>query len=55
MQTQKTLVYLIVFLLLVINFLTFHDIFEPRTLKDWLILAVSILLGFYFFKRTHSS
>ena len=29
-------------LLLIVDFLTFHDLFEPHTLKDWLILVVSI-------------
>jgi hypothetical protein len=30
-----------VILLLVADFLAFHDLFEPHNVKDWLILAAS--------------
>lgn len=30
-------------LLLLADFLAFHDLFEPHTVKDWLILVASIL------------
>jgi hypothetical protein len=32
-----------VILLLLADFLAFHDLFEPHTLRDWLMLAASIL------------
>lgn len=32
-----------VVLLLLADFLAFHDLFEPHTAKDWLVLAASIL------------
>jgi hypothetical protein len=32
-----------VVVLLLADFLAFHDLFEPHTAKDWLILAASIL------------
>lgn len=28
-------------LLLLADFLTFHDLFEPHTVRDWLVLAAS--------------
>ncbi len=34
-------------LLIIIDFFTFHDVFEPHTFKDWLILAVSITFFTY--------
>jgi hypothetical protein len=50
---------IIVFLLLVVDWLAFHDIFEPHTLRDWLTLVSSILVFFYiaasFSKRTQAS
>ena len=30
-------------LLLFADFLAFHDLFEPHTAKDWLVLAASVL------------
>lgn len=37
-----------VVLLLLADFLAFHDLFEPHTIRDWLMLAGSLLaiLGF---------
>ncbi len=35
-------------LLLVVNWLAFHDFFEPHTLRDWLMLLASILVFFEF-------
>jgi hypothetical protein len=32
-----------VVLLLLADFLAFHDLFEPHTVRDWLMLAGSIL------------
>lgn len=32
-----------VVLLLLADFLAFHDLFEPHTGKDWLVLAASVL------------
>lgn len=36
--------------LLIVNFLTFHDLFEPHTTRDWLTLFASILVAIYFGK-----
>lgn len=41
----------IVLLLLVINWLTFHDFLEPHTTRDWLLLLTSILILIYFGKN----
>ena len=30
-------------LLLLADFLAFHDLFEPHTMRDWLVLAASAL------------
>ena len=30
-------------LLLLADFLAFHDLFEPHTVRDWLVLAASAL------------
>ena len=32
-----------VLLLLLADFLAFHDLFEPHTVRDWLVLAASAL------------
>ena len=32
-----------VILLLLADLLAFHDLFEPHTVRDWLVLAASIL------------
>ena len=32
-----------VVLLLFADFLSFHDLFEPHTAKDWLVLVASVL------------
>ena len=34
---------LAVILLLLADFLAFHDLFEPHTVRDWLVLAASAL------------
>ena len=36
--------------LLIVNFLTFHDLFEQHTMRDWLTLFASILVAIYFGK-----
>lgn len=51
MKTIKVLMWVIVTLLLIINFLSFHDIFETHSLRDWLTLLVSILIFIYFVKE----
>jgi hypothetical protein len=38
------------FLLLVVNALAFHDIFEPHTVRDWLMLVASALVLVHFAK-----
>lgn len=43
----------IVFLLLVIDWLAFHDIFEPHSLRDGLTLLASVLV-FAYFAREYS-
>ena len=42
--------WVITLLLLFVDFLTFHDIFQPHTIRDWLTLLVTILVFFYFAK-----
>jgi uncharacterized membrane protein (DUF2068 family) len=37
----------IVALLAVVDFLTFHDLFEPHTIRDWLTLVVSVIVVVY--------
>lgn len=32
------------FLLLAVNWLAFHDLFEPHTVRDWMMLVASILV-----------
>ena len=36
------------FLLLVVNWLAFHDFREAHTLRDWLMLAASVLVFIQF-------
>lgn len=31
-------------LLLAVNWLAFHDIYEPHTVRDWLMLLASVLV-----------
>jgi len=50
MQAKKILMWVIVVLLIFINFLTFHDAFEQHTFRDWLTLLTSVLVIVYFFK-----
>jgi hypothetical protein len=35
-------------LLLIVNWLAFHDLGEPHTVRDWLVLAASLLMFFEF-------
>jgi hypothetical protein len=35
-------------LLLAVDWLAFHDILEPHTVRDWLMLAASILVFLHF-------
>jgi len=37
-----------IFTLLAVDWLTFHDFFEPHTWRDWLLLFASILVFSYF-------
>ncbi|WP_267225539.1 hypothetical protein [Dyella silvae] len=41
---QRLLVIAMVLVLVVVDWLTFHDIFEPHTVRDYLTLAASILV-----------
>ncbi|MFN8440163.1 MAG: hypothetical protein U0175_05305 [Caldilineaceae bacterium] len=35
-------------LLLAVNWLAFHDFFEPHTVRDWMMLSASILVLIHF-------
>lgn len=48
MKLNLALKFSIVVLVLGINWLTFHDLFEPHTIRDWLILLTSLLVFVYF-------
>lgn len=52
MQLNKLLMIAIVVLLFAVNWLTFHDFFEPHTLRDWLLVAASLLVFIYFAKMS---
>jgi hypothetical protein len=41
----------IVVLLVIVDLLTFHDIVEKHTIRDWLTFIASILVFFYFGKE----
>lgn len=43
MKWSTALVAAAVVLLLLADFLAFHDLFEPHTIRDWLMLAGSAL------------
>ena len=43
MKWQTLLLALAVTLLLLADFLAFHDVFEPHTVREWLVLAASAL------------
>lgn len=47
MRTKPILAVAIVFLLFTVNWLTFHDLFEPHTIRDWLTLLASVLVFGY--------
>lgn len=51
MKSKKQLIWIVIALLLVVDVLTFHDVTETHTLRDWLTLAASILLIINFFKE----
>ena len=38
-------------LLLVVNWLAFHDVLEPHTMRDWLMLLASMLVFIQFGKE----
>lgn len=41
---HRLLVATLVLVLVVVDWLTFHDLFEPHTVRDYLTLAASILV-----------
>ena len=43
-MSQRLLVIAMVLVLVVVDWLTFHDVFEPHTVRDYLTLAASILV-----------
>ncbi len=47
-KSQQILMLAAIFSLLGVNWLSFHDVFEPHDFKDWLILFSSILVFSYF-------
>lgn len=47
MKFNKLLLFVTTLLLLIVDFLTFHDFFEAHTPKDWLILTLSITFLIY--------
>lgn len=47
MQSKKVLMITLVFVMLIVDFLAFHDIFEPHTVRDWLTLTMSVLIMLY--------
>ena len=50
MKIKTTLMWIIVFLLLFVDWITFHDIFESHTIRDWLTLLASVLVFLYFLR-----
>lgn len=44
---QRLLVIALVLVLIVVDWLTFHDVFEPHTVRDYLTLAASLLVFAY--------
>src|ERR1700686_3828356 len=48
-----------ILLLLAVDWLTFHDLFEPHTVRDYLTLAASLLvflyIGLYVLRRDNST
>lgn len=48
MKLDKGLIWIIIVLLLAVDFLAFHDTLERHTLRDWLTLLASILVFVYF-------
>jgi hypothetical protein len=50
MKWDGLLLIAVVVLLVLVDLLTFHDVFEPHSVRDWLILAVSILVFTYVVK-----
>ncbi len=50
MKIKTTLMWIIVFLLLFVDWMTFHDIFESHTIRDWLTLLASVLVFLYFLR-----
>jgi hypothetical protein len=50
MKWDGLLLIAVVVLLVLVDLMTFHDVFEPHSVRDWLILAVSILVFTYVVK-----
>lgn len=51
LNTDSLLMILASLLLLVVNWLTFHDILEVHTVRDWLMLLASVLVFAKFFRE----
>ena len=50
MKINNPLKWIIVAILLFVDLLTFHDIFQSHTIRDWFTLLASILVFIYFAK-----
>jgi hypothetical protein len=50
---SKLLLGVTLVLLVIVNFLAFHDFFEAHTFRDWLMLAGSITFFIYAFGVTY--
>lgn len=48
MKSNQILMLATVFTLLALDWLSFHDLFEPHTMKDYLLLFASILVFSHF-------
>lgn len=44
LNTDTLLMIVASLLLLIVNWLAFHDIFEAHTVRDWLMLLASVLV-----------
>ena len=47
MKWEWLLLITVVVLLALVDLLTFHDVFEPHSARDWMVLAASILAFTY--------
>ena len=48
MKLDKALILFALALLLIVNWLTFHDVAESHSFRDWLLLVASAAVFLYF-------